>query len=127
MTHLSGDKILIKAGDHAGNRGILLSLLGQNRLKVTLSQTQREVVLKSSDIVNYSLAARKAWQKMPRRNVGRPHGTRVCDRVSVTLRIDREVWDNFHTAESEGLIEDRTVTVNTILRNYLHGLRKRNA
>jgi uncharacterized protein (DUF4415 family) len=127
MTHLSGDKILIKAGDHAGNRGILISLLGHNRLKIVLNKTQREVVLKPSEIVNYSLAARKAWQKMPRRNVGRPQGTRVCDRVSVTLRIDRELWDSFHTAESEGLIEDRTAIVNTLLRNYLHGLRRRNA
>jgi uncharacterized protein (DUF4415 family) len=126
MTHLSGDKLLIKTGIHAGHRAVLVSLTGEDRLIVALSQTQGQVVLKSSDIVNYSLAARKAWQKMPRRNVGRPHGTKVCDRISVTLRIDRETWGRFQTAESEGRIQDRTATVNTVLRDFLQRLGKRN-
>jgi uncharacterized protein (DUF4415 family) len=124
MRHSPGDKILIKAGIHVGNRGILISQVGPDCLRVKVIQSGEQITLTPGDIVNYSLAARKAWVKMPSRKVGRPHGTRVCDRVSVTLRIDRELWDDFHAAESQGLIEDRTATVNILLRQFLQRLKR---
>ena len=61
---------------------------------------------------------------MPHRQVGRPKGARHCDRVSVTLRIDRELWKQFRQDESEGLIEDRTATINTWFRAMLDKLKR---
>ena len=61
---------------------------------------------------------------MPNRRVGRPKGARHCDRVSVTLRIDRELWEQFKCDESEGLIEDRTATINSWLREMMDKLRQ---
>ena len=41
-------------------------------------------------VTNYSLATRRAWVTDPDRAVGRRKGTKLTDRVSVTLRFDRE-------------------------------------
>jgi len=65
------------------------------------------------------LAARKAWKNMPYRHVGRPKGVRHCDRVSVTLRIDRDLWEQFKRDESAGRIKDRTATINLWFREML--------
>ena len=54
----------------------------------------------------------------------RPKGARHCDRVSVTLRIDRELWEKFKQDELEGLIEDRTATINTWFREMLDKLKR---
>jgi len=78
-------------------------------------------------VTNFSLAARKAWKNMPHRRVGRPKGSRHCDRVSVTLRIDRELWEQFRQDESEGLIEDRTATINAWFRDMLDQLTRTKA
>ncbi len=78
--------------------------------------------LREEDITNLSLAARKAWKSEPGRRVGRRKGTRLCDRVSVTLRIDRELWEEFRLKESAGIIRDRTSTMNAWLREKLKQL-----
>ncbi|MGI0014177.1 MAG: hypothetical protein ACREBU_12160, partial [Nitrososphaera sp.] len=49
---------------------------------------------------------------------------RHCDRVSVTLRIDRALWEQFRQDESEGLINDRTATVNAWFREKLAKLKR---
>jgi hypothetical protein len=46
----------------------------------------------------------------------------VCDRVSVTIRLDRDLWEHFRVAESAGIIADRTATVNTSIREQLQKL-----
>jgi hypothetical protein len=51
--------------------------------------------------------------------VGRRKGTRLCDRVSVTLRIDRDLWQPFVELEQAGVIEDRTAAINRWLRERL--------
>ena len=73
-------------------------------------------------VTNFSLAARKAWVTGPDRPVGRRKGTKLCDRVSVTLRIDRDLWERFRGMEGSGLIEDRTAAVNSWLRQKLEEL-----
>jgi uncharacterized protein (DUF4415 family) len=122
MSHRAGDKVLIKSGEHTGKRARVISISG-DRIKLEVSGEGLDGgsrdVLSRFEIVNYSLAARKAWLKMPRRRVGRPKGTRVCDRVSVTLRIDRDLWEEFTRAEADGLIDDRTQAINGILKDYL--------
>ena len=114
MNAAVGDKVLIKA---QGLRGIVS---GVNRERIVIVDIQgKPHSLVANQIVNYSLAARKAWEKMPQRQVGRPVGTKRTDRVSVTLRIDRDLWDEFRAAEEKGLIADRTTTVNDWIRQKL--------
>lgn len=100
-----------------GLRGIVS---GVHREKIGVLDIQgKSHSLVANQIVNYSLAARKAWEKMPLRQVGRPVGTKRTDRVSVTLRIDRDLWDEFRAAEEKGLITNRTTTVNEWIRQKL--------
>ncbi len=121
MTHQPGDKIRIKAGPHAGSRAVIVRATSEACV-VRLVDSERVLQVPEARILNYSLAARKAWLKMPRRNVGRPFGTRVCDRISVTLRIDRDVWSRFRAAEATGRIDSRTSTINDVLRQFLDRL-----
>ena len=53
------------------------------------------------------------------RAVGRRKGTRLCDRVSVTLRLDRDLWERFMALEDAGRIEDRTALINRWFREKL--------
>ena len=116
-----GDKIRIKTGVHLGQRGVVTAA-GESQVAVRLDATGKIVEVSATDIHNYSRAARKAWESMPDRAVGRPKGTRLCDRVSVTVRIDRIVWERFRAAESCGIISDRTATINHLLRQKLDEL-----
>ena len=95
-----------------------------DELLVRLDGSGELVTVAPARVTNFSLAARKAWKNMPHRRVGQPKGTRHCDRVSVTLRIDRELWEQFKQEESEGLIEDRTATINTWFREMLDKLKR---
>jgi len=115
-----GDKVCVKANKE---RGIVSRLKGS--VLVVLLDNGEAVDLRESDITNYSLAARKAWKNMPSRRVGRPKGTVKTDRISVTLRIDRELWEAFKAAEKRGLISDRTSTVNDWIAEKLSELLKR--
>src|SRR4051812_45922373 len=104
-----GDKVRLKGDDLAGKRGVIEAIRSGTAL-VRIGHDER-ISVALSNLTNYSLAARKAWQKMPNRQVGRPKGTRVCDRVSVTLRIDREVWEWFRRLEASGILTDRTSSI----------------
>ena len=93
-----------------------------DQLLVRLDESGELVATASELVTNFSLAARKAWKNMPHRHVGRPKGARHCDRVSVTLRIDRELWEEFKRSELEGRIRDRTATINVWFREMLDRL-----
>ena len=58
----------------------------------------------------------------PDRAVGRRKGTKLYDRVSVTLRFDRQVWEHFLHLEDAGVIEDRTALINGWFREKLAAL-----
>jgi hypothetical protein len=118
-----GDKVKLK-GDHStATRGVVEAVQG-DELLVRLDESGELVTIASARVTNFSLAARKAWKNMPQRRVGRPKGARHCDRVSVTLRIDRELWEKFKKDEATGLIEDRTITINTWFREMLDKLKR---
>lgn len=112
-----GDKVRLKTSEQAGRRGIIESLL-PGAIVVLLDENER-VSVAATELTNFSLAARKAWQNMPDRQVGRPKGTGLRDRMSVTLRIDRELWDWFRRLESAGVVEDRTTSINQWIRERL--------
>lgn len=113
-----GDKVRLKAGGHAGARGIVESLDG-DKLVVRLEGAERTVCIAPEQMTNFSLAARKAWRTEPDRPVGRRKGTKLCDRVSVTLRFDRELWERFTAMEEAGEIENRTAIINGWFREKL--------
>jgi hypothetical protein len=118
-----GDKVKLKNHHDSSARGIVEAMQG-DRLLVRLDKSKELVAVASEGITNFSLAARKAWKNMPHRQVGRPKGARHCDRVSVTLRIDRELWEQFKQDEAEGLIDDRTATINSWFRERLDTLKR---
>jgi uncharacterized protein (DUF4415 family) len=116
------DKVRLKDHNSAPMRGVVAAVHG-DELLVRLDESGELVTVVSACVTNFSLAARKAWKNMPHRHVGRPKGARHCDRVSVTLRIDRELWEQFKQDEIEGLIEDRTATINAWFRDMLNKLK----
>lgn len=117
----AGDKVKLKNHHGGAVRGVVEAVHG-DQLVVRLEESGELVATASASVTNFSLAARKAWKNMPHRHVGRPKGARHCDRVSVTLRIDRELWEQFKRGESEGRIKDRTATINCWLREMLDRL-----
>ncbi len=119
-----GDKVRVKKGSEAGKRGIVSAVHAQ-QLSIRLDEGEKVVKLAFADVTNYSLAARKAWQTEPDRSVGRRRGSKTTDRISVTLRIDRDIWDEFQAKEESGKIEDRTATINAWLREKLAELSDR--
>jgi hypothetical protein len=115
---VAGDKVRLKTGNHAGARGLLDAFDG-DRLVVKLEGSGLKVRVTPEQITNFSLAARKAWETEPDRAVGRRKGTKLSDRVSVTLRLDREIWEHFLGLEEDGVIEDRTGLINGWFREKL--------
>lgn len=121
MLAQADDKVRLKAGPHAGGRGVVESVEG-DKVLVRLETSGQVVCVPSESVTNFSLAARKAWVTEPNRGVGRRKGTKLCDRVSVTLRIDRDLWEQFREMEEAGLIEDRTAAINGWLREKVNKL-----
>ena len=118
-----GDKVRFREGRCAGEHGVIESV-AKDRLKVRLARGVA-ITTRVRTVTNLSLAARKAWVSMPDRRVGRPPGSKLSDRVSVTLRIDRELWERFRGLESKGRIADRTKLINGWLREKLAALATR--
>ena len=116
-----GDKVRIRRPPHAGARGVVQAI-DKGLLLLRLDDSGKTLQAAENEVTNFSLAARKAWRTLPTRAVGRPKGLKFCDRVSVTLRIDRDLWEEFQTKESLGLIDHRTATINRWLRQKLRQL-----
>lgn len=106
-----GDKVALRRDGSAHARGIV-EAVSSDSVRVRLSDTEEVVTAPYWEVINYSSAARKAWLSRPQRAVGRPKGSRVSDRVSVTLRIDRILWEKFRALEEAGKIESRTEAIN---------------
>jgi hypothetical protein len=118
---VTGDKVRLKAGGHFGARGVVESVEGE-KLVVRLEESADLVRVMAEQVTNYSLAARKAWVTDPDRAVGRRKGTKLTDRVSVTLRLDRALWERFLGLEKTGVIDDRTGLINEWFREKLSEL-----
>ncbi len=114
----TGDKVRLKAGRYQGERGIV-EAVDSGKIGARLESSGQLVWVSADEVTNFSLAARKAWATEPDRAVGRRKGTRLCDRVSVTLRLDRELWERFVELEEAGRIEGRTAVINRWFREKL--------
>jgi len=120
-----GDKIQIKSGhSKAGSRGQITSVTGDVCFLRLEDGTLAKVHL--LHMRNLSSAARKAWEAMPSRRVGRPKGSKKSDRISVTLRFDKALWDRFLRLEKIGSIADRTSIFNRALSQIVHSRSKTN-
>lgn len=117
-----GDKIRLK-GTRNGQKATVVRI-EKSRVYVAICESNETIEVGVDAMTNFSEAARKAWKNMPNRRVGRPRGSRQFDRVSVTLRLDRDLWERFRRDEATGAIEDRTATINAWLRSMLDRLDK---
>jgi uncharacterized protein (DUF4415 family) len=125
-SHGTGDKVRVKHLGERGERGVIEAVKGR-KLVVRVAEGAL-ITADPKDLTNFSLAARKAWKSMPNRRVGRPRGSSLSNRISVTLRIDRDLWDDFKRAEAAGIISDRTELLNQWIRqklDRLHAVDKR--
>lgn len=111
----SGDKIRVRFGPYTGARGIIQAEK-EGRLEIQLDDGDT-ILIGFEEITNYSLAARRAWQVMPKR-AGRPQLLTPRKRM-VSMRIDVDVWDQLGNALEMGLIANREEAVNTWLRERL--------
>jgi hypothetical protein len=123
MKAAAGDKVRLKVGDHAGERGVVAAVDGE-KLVVRLEDSGTTVCVTAEQLTSFSLAARKAWVTGPDRAVGRRKGTKLTDRVSVTLRLDRELWEQFLGLEKAGIIGDRTRLINGWFREKLAEIKR---
>ena len=108
------DKLRIRSGPFAGYRAVVCAIEPNNMLSVQLADGSR-TSLATTTVTNFSAAAREAWKTRPQRQVGRPPGTKTRDRVSVTLQIDRRLWERFRMQESAGVIGDRCAEIEKLL------------
>src|SRR6266480_3450455 len=110
-----GDKIRIRSGLYKGSRGIIQSE-SDGLLEIQLDSNV-VVYIGHDEITNYSLAARRAWQVMPKR-AGRPQLSTPRKKM-VSMRIDVDVWERLGDAVELGLITNREEAVNLWLREKL--------
>ncbi len=118
-----GDKIRLKEGKAAGEKAVV-ERIKKKSLVVVTEENGVTLEVDIVDVTNLSLAARKAWLTMPKRRVGRPEGSKKTKRTSVTLRIDSDLWEEFKQLEAEGVIDDRTETVNKWFRQRIGALKR---
>jgi hypothetical protein len=108
----AGDKVRIRTGPYAGRRGIVGDVQG-NSVLLRLDEGE-ETLIRLDGITNYSLAARRAWEVMPK-NAGRPASASSNKRM-VSIRLDSQVWDLLGEAVNLGLIPSREQAINAWLR-----------
>lgn len=97
-THLIGDKVRVRAGEHARSRARIEGVQ-EERLKLRL-ESGTTILMPVDDVTNYSLAARKAWKSMPKR-AGRPRTNEQTKRM-ISIRVESEVWDGLGEAVRMG-------------------------
>jgi len=114
-----GDRVRVRLNGRPAQRAVVEGV-ATDSLSLRLEESGEILTVPANAVTNYSLAARKAWVRMPDRRVGRPKGSCVSDRVSVTIRVDRSLWEQFRKYEHEGRIEDRTESINRWLRQKLN-------
>jgi hypothetical protein len=112
---LAGDKVRIKTGSHAGERGIL-QIAADGTLAVNLDSGEVVSAL-GEELTNFSLAARRAWEVMPKR-AGRPPSLRPRMQM-VSLRVEIELWQRLKEAVQDGLLPSGEQAINSWIRQHL--------
>jgi len=108
-----GDKVQLTTGA-VKIRGVVEQI---TKASVSIRTAEGDLIRGNvANLRNYSNAARQAWKKMPTRKVGRPKGSSRGNRVSVTLRLDGDLWAKFLTLERAKLLPDRSALFNSFLK-----------
>jgi len=119
-----GDKVRIKRGHLRGLKGVIAAMR-ENQITIIHGPDGEKIEVPREWVVNFSLAARKAWETNANRAVGRRRQEEDVPpgKVSVTLRFQRELWERFLILEEKGVIVNRTEEVNQWLVKALaaHG------
>src|SRR5579862_5730715 len=84
-----GDKVRLKLPGYAGQRGIITGFTNEQFIVDT--GDNEPVTVRQAEFTNFSLAARLAWQKMPKQ-AGRPRRT-IGQKKMVSIRIETRNWD----------------------------------
>src|SRR6266566_5506989 len=113
-----GDKIRVRSGIYTGARGIIRAELN-GLLEIELDDS-KVLSVPAKEVTNYSLAARRAWQVMPKR-AGRPQLATPRKKM-VSMRLDIDVWDRLGEAVELGLIPSREEAINAWLGQQLDSL-----
>ena len=114
----TGDKIRIRSGPYSGARGVIQAQV--NGILEILLDAGNSVHVEPKEVTNFSLAARRAWQTMPKR-AGRPQLSSPRKKM-VSMRIDVEVWNRLGEAVELGLIPSREEAVNIWVQEQLESL-----
>lgn len=112
----AGDKVKVRLGSFAGQRAVVRGVDGRC-IEIQL-ETGAITRIALGDVTNYSLAARRAWQAMPKR-AGRPPVLPGTRKRMVSIRLDEDVWRRLGQAAEFGLIPSREQAVNLWLREQL--------
>lgn len=95
-----GDKVRVRSGPLAGQRGLIVSVMSSGRFSVTAAG--HRLKCEGNEITNYSLAARRAWATMPKR-AGRPRAAEAKTKMlSIRLPIDLLELVDKRVRESNG-------------------------
>jgi len=79
------------------------------------------VQVEMASVTNYSLAARRAWQVMPKR-AGRPRLDASVRKQLVSMRLEVDVWRRLGQAAELGLVSSREQAVNDWIEEKLAAL-----
>lgn len=109
------DKVRIRSGTWEGTRGVIVSS-APDRLQVELRGGDR-LTFRPDEVTNYSRAARRAWQAMPKR-AGRPRSSNGPKQM-VSLRIEPRLWRLLAAAVDLGLIRSREQAINEWLQQHV--------
>lgn len=113
-----GDKIRVRIGLYAGTRGIICGRTNELwQIELSGGKVQS---FHADELTNYSRAARRAWQAMPKR-AGRPPSN-ISRKKMVSLRIDIDIWEKLGQAVEQGLVVSREQVVNDCIKEKLSEL-----
>jgi hypothetical protein len=115
---LPGDKVRLRVPP--GGRGVVVAHHGDS-IVVETDRGPFECV--SSELTNYSLAARRAWATRPKR-AGRPALARPRKRP-ISVRIDVDLLAAIAVLAEDGVIENRERSINHWIREGIHRLKGR--
>src|SRR5579859_4237420 len=114
----AGDKVRVRSGPYFGSRGVIV---GGNDAAFEIQLGGADTILLApADVMNFSLAARRAWVTMPKK-AGRPKSSRPA-KVMVSMRLDVDVRNRLSIAAEMGLLSNREEAVNRWVREGLDAL-----
>ncbi len=118
VLHQPGDKVRIRMAPHRGSRGVIQAL-SESGLVIRLNNGE-VIHTVPSELTNFSLAARRAWQTMPKR-AGRP-ASKSRQKKMVSIRIEQDTWEQLGQAVDLGLIRSREQAINEWVRDHVSRL-----